>query len=104
METRESELRSRLEDEYEKIFPRPYKPWEKIAEDKAKDEALKFHLSNPKKRSGEVISYYMSLYVKYLLDSEAIYMVSYPEEYKKYNEELNKWEEDRDFWVKEKMK
>lgn len=99
METRESELISRLEDEYEKIFPRPECPWYKNAVNKTKEDIKALEISTFEEETTQ----YFSNLLKNMIDFETVYMVSYPEEYKKYNEELNKWEEDKDNWVKEKM-
>lgn len=99
METRESELRSRLEDEYEKTFPRPECPWYKNAINKTKEDIKALETSTFEEETAQ----YFSNLLKNMIDFEAVYMVGYPEEYEKYNEELNKWEENRDNWVKERM-
>lgn len=98
METRESEIRSSLEDEYEEKFPRPECPWYKNAVNKTKED-----LKNLEVSISEEATQYFSNLLKNMIDFETVYMVSYPEEYKKYNEELEKWEIDRDNWVEERI-
>ena len=99
METRESELRSRLETEYEEKFPRPECPWYKNAVSKTKEDVKDLETSTFEEETTQ----YFSNLLKNMIDFEAVYMLGHSEEYKEYNEELEKWESDRDFWVKEKM-
>ena len=99
METRESELRSRLEDEYEGKFPKPKCPWYKNAVNKTKEdlknlEAFTFE---------EETTQYFSNLLKNMIDFEAVYMISYPEDYEEYNDKLEQWRLNRDNWVEERM-
>lgn len=98
METRESEIRSRLKDEYEEKFPRPKCPWYKNAVNKTKED-----LKNLEVSPSEEATQYFSNLLKNMIDFETVYMLGHLEEYKKYNEELEKWEADRDSWVEKRI-